>query len=113
MKEPMEPNMRRKPRRVLTPEQKWEVYLESVTTDMTQADLARKWRIDASVVRSIPKTVKDAALAAFAAARPGRNGQGRRDVELDDARREIAELTEAIKSQAIDLALMRGKSFWA
>jgi hypothetical protein len=54
--------------------------------------------------------VKDAALTALAR-RPGRQAK-ERNWELEAARTEISQLTEAIKSQAIELAIVRGKSGW-
>jgi hypothetical protein len=35
-----------------------------------------------------------------------------RNFELDAARAEIGQLTEAIKAQAIELAIVRGKAAW-
>ena len=45
-------------------------------------------------------------------ARPGRPAT-ERNWELEKARHELGELTEAVKSQAIELALLRGKAGWA
>jgi transposase len=49
-------------------------------------------------------------LAALAR-KPGRPGT-QRDWQLEAARAEIAQLTEAVKAQAIELAVVRGKSGW-
>ena len=46
------------------------------------------------------------------AARPGRRAK-ERNWELEQAQREVGQLTEAVKSQAIELALLRGKVGWA
>jgi hypothetical protein len=54
--------------------------------------------------------VKDAALAALSA-KPGRPAT-ERNWELEKARHELGELTEAVKAQAIELALLRGKHGW-
>ena len=59
-------------RRQLSPEEKWEVFLEVTSQQLTQADAARKWGVDVSTVIRIRQLAKDAALAAFAAAKPGR-----------------------------------------
>ena len=101
---------RRRRRRVLSPETKWEIFLQVTSQEMTQADAARKWGVDVSTVITIRRTVKDAALAALAA-KPGRPSS--HHPELDAARHEVAELTEAIKAQAIELAVLRGKARWA
>ena len=63
---------RRRPR-VLSPETKWEIFLEVASREMTQADAARKWQVDVSTVIGIRRAVKDAALAALATRR-GRGG---------------------------------------
>jgi len=52
------------------------------------------------------------ALAAFAASKPGRI-RDPRDYEIEMLHGELARVTEAIKEQAIELSLVRGKSRWA
>jgi transposase-like protein len=94
----------------LSPETKWEIFLQVTSGSSSQADAARKWAVDVSTIISIRRTVKDAALAALAR-KPGRPGL-ERNWELDAARSEIGQLTDAIKAQAIELAIVRGKSGW-
>jgi len=72
----------------------------------TQAEAARKWAVDLTTVISIRRTVKDAALVALARG-PGRPA-AQRDHQLKAARAEISQLTAAITSQAIELAVVRG-----
>ncbi|HSH62155.1 MAG TPA: hypothetical protein VK988_21405 [Acidimicrobiales bacterium] len=60
--------------RVLSPETKWEVFLQVTTGEITQADAARKWQVDVSTIIGIRRTVKDAALALW---RPSRDGRPR------------------------------------
>mgnify|MGYP000555689871 FL=1 len=100
----------RKGPKKLSAETKWEVFLAVTAGEVTQADAARKWGVDVSTVIGIRRTVKDAALAALART-PGRPAK-ERNWELEAARAEIGQLTEAIKSQAIELAVIRGKSGW-
>jgi transposase len=102
--------MRRK-RRQLTPEQKWEVFLEVTTGELTQADAARKWGVDVSVVIKLRKLAKDASLAAFAASKPGRSLDPR-DAVLEELRRDNDRLSDALTELAIELALVRGKPRW-
>jgi len=102
----------RRKRRLLTPEEKWEAFLEVTSRELSQADAARKWGVDTSVVIKLRRDAKDAALTAFAASRPG-GSRDPRDVEIEMLKDEIARLSEAIKEQAIELALIRGKSRWA
>lgn len=100
---------RRSPKR-LSPETKWEIFLQVTSGEVSQSDLARKWQVDVSTIITIRRTVKEAALGALSRV-PGRPGT-QRNWELDQARAEIGQLTEAIKAQAIELAIVRGKSGW-
>jgi len=104
-----EAHARRSPRK-LSAETKWEVFLSVAAGEITQADAARKWQVDVSTVIGIRRTVKDAAMAALARG-PGRPAK-ERDWQLEAARFEIGQLTEAIKAQAIELSIVRGKAGW-
>lgn len=64
-------------RRVLTPQEKYEVWTAYLAGEGTQAELADKWGVDRSTVAHLIKTAKDGALDRLAAARPGRPGQDR------------------------------------
>ena len=107
----MSENGVRRRRRVLSPEAKWEIFLEVTSREVTQAEAARRHDVDVSTVIGIRRTVRDAAVAALAA-RLGRRAK-ERNWELEQAQREVGQLTEAVKSQAIELALLRGKAGWA
>ncbi len=98
--------------RQLSPEQKWELFLEVTSKELTQADAARKWQVDVSTVIKVRKLAKDAALAAFAASKPGRP-RSPLELELEAERAENARLSEALKEMAVELTLVRGKSRWA
>lgn len=100
----------RRRRRRLSPETKWEIFLQVTSGEITQADAARKWQVDVSTIISIRRTVKAAALTALSA-KPGRR-KTERNYELERAQTEISQLTEAVKAQAIELAIIRGKSGW-
>lgn len=100
---------RRRPRS-LSAETKWEIFLQITAGEISQAEAARKWCVDVSTVIGIRRTVKDAALAALAR-KPGRSG-AQRNWQLEAAQAEIAQLTEAVKAQAIELAIARGKASW-
>lgn len=105
-----DPSNGRRRRTTLWAETKWEIFLQVTAGEISQADAARKWQVDVSTVIGIRRTVKDAALAALAR-KSGRPGT-QRDWQLEGARAEIAQLTEAVKAQAIELAVVRGKSGW-
>ena len=72
---PESSNGRRRPSK-LSAETKWEIFLQVTAGEITQAEAARKWRVDVSTVIGIRRTVKDAALAALART-PGRPGAQR------------------------------------
>ena len=102
-------NGRRRPTK-LSAEAKWEIFLQIASGEITQAEAARKWAVDVSTIIAVRRTVRDAALAALAR-RPGRPAK-ERNWELEAARNEIGQLTEAVKAQAIELAVIGGRSGW-
>ena len=65
-------NGKRKPRRQLSPEEKWEIFLEVTSQEISQADAARKYGVDVSVIIRLRALAKDATIAAFTSAKPGR-----------------------------------------
>jgi transposase len=95
-------------RRQLSPEEKWEVFLEVTSQQLSQADAARKWAVDVSTVIRIRQLAKDAALAAFAASKPGRMPSPEQ-AELEAALAENDRLSEALKELAVELTLHRGR----
>jgi transposase-like protein len=103
---------RRRRRRFLSAEQKWEAWLEVTSGELTQVDAARKWGVDVATIIKVRKVAKDACLTAFAASRPGRRSTPEQ-LEIEQLRRENERLSEALKELAVELALVRGKSRWA
>ena len=101
-------NGQQRKRRQLSPEEKWEIFLEVTSQEISQADAARKWGVDVSVIIRLRALAKDAALAAFASAKPGRPASVEQ-VELEQALRENDRLSEALKEMAVELTLHRGK----
>ena len=95
-------------RRQLTAEEKWQLFLDVTSQQLTQADAARKYGVDVSVVIRLRRLAKDAALAAFAASKPGRAPLPEQ-AELEACRQECERLIETVKEQAIELALHRGR----
>ena len=101
-------NGKRRGRRQLTPEEKWEIFLEVTSQEISQADAARKWGVDVSVIIRLRALAKDASLAAFASSRPGRPASAEQ-VELELLRAENDRLSEALKEIAVELTLHRGR----
>jgi len=101
-------NGRSRKRRQLSPEEKWEIFLEVTSQEISQADAARKWGVDVSVIIRLRALAKDAALAAFVSARPGRPASAEA-VEVELLRVENDRLSEALKELAVELTLHRGR----
>ena len=101
----------RKRRTVLAPSQKYEVYTAILTSSATYRELAEKYDIDPSTIRTICKKAKEGALDALAAT-PGPKGKTVERLELEQARREIEKLKATICEQAMELHLERGKDAW-
>ena len=101
-------NGKQRKRRQLSPEEKWEIFLEVTSQELPQADAARKWGVDVSVIVRLRALAKDAALAAFAASKPGRMPSPEQ-VELEAALAENDRLSEALKEMAVELTLFRGR----
>jgi transposase-like protein len=101
-------NGKSRKRRQLTPEEKWEIFLEVTSQEISQADAARRYGVDVSVIIRLRALAKDAALAAFASAKPGRTASVEQ-VEVELLRSENDRLSEALKEMAIELTLHRGK----
>lgn len=99
-------------KRLLTPEEKYEIWVQVLTRQLTQAEAAVRWGVDPTTVMKLRRVAKEGALTALAAARPGRPRQPEEDAELAAAKAEVARLAEAVKELAVENLLLRGKSSW-
>ena len=99
-------------RRRLTVPEKYQVFLEVVSGQGSQREIADKWRVDRSTVAGVCKTAKQGALDALASARPGRPGKTASELALEDALADNTRLRDALAEQAIELHLVRGKERW-
>lgn len=100
---------RRRPKKVLSPSAKYEIWLRLVRGEATIAQAATEAGVDRSTIIRVRQVAKDGALAALAASRPGTPGKSPRDIELEEANAEIARLSEAVKELAVKLTLIEGK----
>ena len=82
--------------------------MEVTSQEISQADAARKYGVDVSVVIRLRALAKDAALAAFASSKPGRPASVA-DFEIGELRAENDRLSEALKEMAVELTLHRGR----
>lgn len=103
---------RRARRRKLAPSEKYEVFTSVLTSSATQRELAEKYGVDRTTIRSICATAKQGAIDALTAAVPGRRGKTAEQVELEAARAEIERLKATICEQAVTLHLEKGKGSW-
>jgi transposase-like protein len=101
-------NGKRRRRRLLTPRERWEIFLGVTSQEISQADAARKYGVDVSVIIRLRALAKDAALAAFASSKPGRPASVER-VELELLRADNGRLSEALKEMVVELTLFRGR----
>jgi transposase len=101
-------NGKSRERRQLSPEEKWEIFLEVTSQEISQTDAARKYEVDVSVIIRLRALAKDASLAAFASAKPGRPASVEA-VELELLRADNDRLSEALKELAVELTLHRGR----
>lgn len=102
---------KKRTKRLLTPLQKYEIFLQMVRQEATIVEAAEKWEVDRGVVMRIRTVAKEGALAALASSRPGRKA-AERDFELEAARADAARLGEALKEMAVKLMLVEGKGRW-
>jgi transposase len=101
----------RREKRVLSPSEKYEIWLQLMRQEVTVAQAASAQRVDRSTIMRIKQVAKDGALAALSASKPGA-GNKARDFELEQARAEVARLSEACKELAVKLTLVEGKGGW-
>jgi transposase len=101
----------RRAKTILTPSQKYEIWLQLVRQEVTIAEAAIAHRVDRSTIMRIRTVAKEGALAALAASKSGTAAKAR-DYELEAAKTENARLSEALKEMAVRLTLVEGKGRW-
>jgi transposase len=101
----------RRPKRFLSPSQKYEIWIGLLRGEYTMAEAADRAGVDRSTILKLRTVAKQGALDALAASRPGVKTGGV-DPELVAARAEIARLSEALKEMGVRLMLAEGKERW-
>ena len=99
----------RRGKRLLSPSQKYEIWLQLVRQEVTIAEAAAQQQVDRSTIMRIRTVAKEGALAALAASKPGVQAR-ERDYELESARAEVTRLSETVKEMAVKLMLVEGKA---
>jgi transposase-like protein len=101
----------RRRKRFLTPQQKYEIFLQLVRQETTIAEAADQAGVDRTTVMKLRTVAKQGALDALAISRPGVRKDGV-DPELAAARAEIERLGNALKEMGVRLMLLEGKGRW-
>ena len=102
----------KRPRRRLSPSEKYELWISVVTGQATQREAAAQYGVDRSTVVGIARTAKQGALDALAASVPGRPRVSPERAALEAARAEVERLRATVTEQAVELHLHRGKARW-
>ena len=103
----------RKPKRLLTAEQKYDLWVRMLTGQVTQAQAAAEAGVDRSVIARLRAVARDGAVAALASSKPGRARQFRAEAsEAAALRSEVERLGRTVVEQAVELAVLRGKTGW-
>jgi len=103
----------RQPKRFLSAEQKYDLWVRMLTGQITVADAAAEAGVDRSVITRIRAVARDGAIAALQAFNPGNPRQSRAEAgEAAQLRAEVVRLQATIVEQAVELAVLRGKSHW-
>ncbi len=80
----------RRRKRSLSAEEKYQIWLQLLTGELSQRGASEKWNVDPTTIMRIRRVGRDGALQALAQSRPGRrNGSDPVDAELRAARAEI------------------------
>ena len=105
--------MPRKPKRFLTAEQKYDVFVRILTGQTTQGAAATELGVDRTVITRIRAVARDGAIAALQASRPGKASVSKVvQSEVVGLQSEVARLESTVVEQAVELAVLRGKSGW-
>jgi transposase-like protein len=103
----------RKPKRLLSAEEKYDLWVRLLTGQVTQAQAAAEAGVDRTTIAKLRKVAKDGAIAGLQAARPGRpKASAAEQSELVKLRAEVDRLGAVVIDQAVELAVLRGKSTW-
>ncbi len=101
----------RRRKRFLTPQEKYEIWVQLLRGESGIMEAADRARVDRSTIMKLRSVAKQGALDALAASRPGVK-RGGVDPELAEARAEVARLGEALKEMGVRLMLVEGKGPW-
>ena len=99
----------KKKRRFLSPEKKFQIYLESQSGKTQVGELLRREGIYSTDLARIRKQVKEAALERLSA-RPGAKRKTVPQESYEALKKELEEKERALAEQAVELAILRKKT---
>lgn len=103
----------RRAKRFLTAEQKYDLWVRILTGQVTQSDAAAEAGVDRTTIATLRKVARDGAIAALQASKPGQRKVSVQEAsELAKLRAEVDRLGSVVIDQAVELAVLRGKSSW-
>jgi len=103
----------RRAKRFLTAEQKYDLWVRILTGQVTQSDAAAEAGVDRTTIATLRKVARDGAIAALQASRPGQRKMSTQEAsELAKLQAEVDRLGAVVIDQAVELAVLRGKSSW-
>jgi len=103
----------RRAKRFLTAEQKYDLWVRILSGQISQADAAAEVGVDRTTITRLRSVARDGAISALQASKPGRAKQSRAErTEVARLTAEVERLQSTIVEQAVELALLRGKSGW-
>jgi len=97
---------------MLTAEQKYEIWVKTLTGELTTVQAASKYGVDRTTVMTLRKVAKDGAIAALVAAVPDRRRSMAEETELNSRRVENARLQATIVELSIENVVLRGEAPW-
>ncbi len=100
---------KKKKRRFLSPEKKFQIFLESQTGKTPVGEILRREGIYSTDLARIRKQVKEAALDRLSA-RPGSKRKAVPREGYEALKRELQEKERALADQAVELAILRKKT---
>ncbi len=109
---PETPSPKRRPKRFLSAEQKYEIWLKVLTGELTTEQAALEAGVDRGTIMRLRKTAKDGAIAALQASHPGRPRDAREVTQVARLNAENARLQATIVELSIELVALRGKAAW-
>ena len=100
-------------KKFLTAEQKYDLWVRMLAGQITQAEAAVEAGVDRSVIARLRAVARDGAVAALASSKPGRSRQSKAEAtEAAALRSEVERLGRTVVEQAVELAVLRGKTGW-